>query len=164
MYIVHFPEENLRSNTQHTPNMLWRLQTLVRSCFSFNFLCFTKPKHLRPKLRLPRRGFKIFKLWLRLRNPKFVFGFLVSKLDKLTFFFDREALPKQGDNALGSVCPFVCLLACVSVIRAIDQGAYADNSADVVDRRLIHFQIMFACIFCLNSNKWQVNKSKKGYL
>ena len=61
---------------------------------------------------------------------------------------DHVALAKQGDNALGSIHPFVCLFACPLLFVAslqvqgvrpyvCNQWAYADDRADVVDRLLI---------------------------
>ncbi len=55
----------------------------------------------------------------------------------------RERFAKQGDSALGSVCPFVHLSAppansnqshYQSKLLVCNRGAYTDNSADAVNR------------------------------
>ncbi len=73
---------------------------------------------------------------------------------------DQVALTRQGDNRFGSIHPSVCVSACVSVSSFVctltaeslvgaltitspsrlcvcNQGAYADNFVDVVDRLLL---------------------------
>ena len=71
---------------------------------------------------------------------------------------------KQGDNALGSVCPFGCLplLSCLIIIRfeaikaitslrylsvSVNLGAFAANIADAVDRLLIFVDIFILINF-----------------
>ena len=42
-----------------------------------------------------------------------------TKLPNILIIIDPEALAKQGDNALGSVCPLVRLCVCLSALSRL---------------------------------------------